>query len=337
MPTVSIIIPFFNGEKYLRECIENIRKQTYKDFEIVLIDDGSKDNSRDIIKNYTDCKIRYYYIDKDTEGVGKARNYGIQIAKGKYIMFVDVDDYIDENLLGNLQIYINQEIDLIKYKMKIVRPKNKTKCSPTMIEMVNNENRKDFSKETIQGPVFDIVNGEEAFNRLCFKDRFFDSPCLYLIKKDLFTRNKLYFKENMYHEDFGLIPILILKSETVASTEFYGYYYVQSKDSIMRNEDYQKSLKKVNDKFEYYKNMIDFLKLDDLSNVTAQNIKIYYTNSVILSLKTLRKKDRKNFERKIKDLNMIDNLRTNNIKQFVKKVVLNISIELYLSLCKLSN
>lgn len=321
MPTVSIIIPFFNGEKYLKNCVQNIRKQKYQDFEIILIDDGSNDNSKDIIKQYVnDPKIRYYYLPKETVGVGKARNYGIQVAQGKYIMFVDVDDYINEDLLENLRKYINQGVDIIKYKMKIINSGQKEiKCS---------------------GPVFNTISGEEAFNRLCFKDKYFDSPCLYLIKKELFSHTNLNFKENMYHEDFGLIPILISKSKTVISTEIYGYLYIQSEESIMRNKDYQKKLKKVNDKIEHYKNMLRFLEADklgkstNLSNKTIQNMKIYYTNSVILSLKDLKRKDRIIFEQKINELHMIDNLKADNIRQFIKKCILRTSIEMYLMMEK---
>lgn len=316
MPIVSIIIPFRNGEKYIEKCIQNIKKQKYKEYEIILIDDGSEDKSKEIIKKYiNDKKIKYNYLEKNTIGVGKARNYGIQIARGKYIMFVDVDDYIDENLLNGLQPYINQGIELIKYKMKIINSRQEeSKCEGC----------------TFLTP----VSGEEAFNRLCFEDKYLDSPCLYLIKKELLERENMEFAENVYHEDFGLIPKLIAKAKTVVSTDYYGYYYIQSQESIMRNNDYQKELKKVNDKFKHYKNMLRFLEKTNWGNETKQNMKIYYTNSVIISLKDLKKRDRLFLETQVKDLHMIENLKVKNIKQFIKKIILSTSIEIYLKLVK---
>jgi glycosyltransferase involved in cell wall biosynthesis len=319
MPTISIIIPFFNSERYLEKCIENIKKQKYQDYEIILIDDGSIDNSKKIIKKYIDnTKIKYYYLEKDTIGVGRARNYGIEKADGKYIMFVDVDDYIDENLLSNLNKYINQGIELIKYKMKII----------------------DLDQKEMKytGPCFETISGEEAFNKLCFEDRYLDSPCLYLIKSELLRRENLKFEEDMYHEDFGLIPRLITKSKSVVSTKYYGYYYVQTRESIMRNQDYKKAVKKANDKFIHYKNLIKSLNIESIEDstgkLTRKNLKIYYTNSVILSLKDLNKKDRQELERKIKECKMIENLEVTNIRQFIKKCILNISIDWYLKLIK---
>ena len=301
MPTVSIIVPFNqDGEKYLENCIKSIQKQTYKDYEIILINDSSKI-----------CKPNLSPIVNI--GVGKARNEGIEKANGKYIMFVDVDDYIDENLLSNLQTYIKQDIDVIKYKMKVIK--------------------REYEQE-ILGPVFSCTNGEDAFNKLCFEDKYLDSPCLYLIRKEYLQKTGLKFPENMYHEDFGLIPLLIVGTKKVVSTDIVGYMYMQTEDSIMRNNDYQKTVTRVCNKFEHYLNMVKMLEKMDISKRTKENVKIYYTNSVILSLKELKKEDRRFFENKIRKMKMIDNLKVHNLKQFIKRCILEFSIEAYLKLQK---
>ena len=91
MAKVSLIIPIYNSSKYLKKCINSLVNQTLKDIEIILINDGSKDDSDKIIKEYKDKRIKY--IRKQNEGIGKTRNLGIKEAAGEYIAYVDSDDY----------------------------------------------------------------------------------------------------------------------------------------------------------------------------------------------------------------------------------------------------
>ena len=275
MPKISIIVPFNNGKNYLERCLKNLSKIEY-DYEIILVDDFSKDNSEQIAKKYNN--IKYFYTNEETTGVGNARNLGIEKASGKYIMFVDVDDTIEKDIFINLEKYMNQDIDMIKYKMKIIKDK-------------------EFYAD---GPTFEVTNGEEAFNKLCFKDKYLDSPCLYLIKKELFERTNLYFEKNVYHEDFGLIPLLLANAKTAISTDFYGYNYFQSENSIMRNKDYAKKKKKVNDKLFLYEQLKKKIGRMDLKQNTVESLLEYYTNSIILAIKDLKKKDRIIYEKRIK-------------------------------------
>ena len=98
MKKVSIIIPVYNSEKYIEKCVESIVKQTYKNIEMIIINDGSKDKSSEVIKSlkekYPD-KIKYY--EQENQGVAKTRNKAVELAKGDFIMFVDNDDYLDED------------------------------------------------------------------------------------------------------------------------------------------------------------------------------------------------------------------------------------------------
>ncbi|WP_300363919.1 glycosyltransferase family 2 protein [Fusobacterium sp.] len=95
---VSIIVPIYNVEKYLRKCLESIRKQTYKNIEIILINDGSTDNSENICKTYLDDK-RFKLINQENKGLSEARNTGIKNFKGDYLLFVDSDDWLEENCI----------------------------------------------------------------------------------------------------------------------------------------------------------------------------------------------------------------------------------------------
>ena len=98
--TISIIIPIYNAEKYLSKCITSIIEQDYKNWELLLIDDGSKDNSSEICRNFVEKDLRIRYFCQSNSGVSVARNAGIKMATGQWIMFVDADDSIKRNTLS---------------------------------------------------------------------------------------------------------------------------------------------------------------------------------------------------------------------------------------------
>jgi len=312
MPRISVIVPVYNTEKYLSRCLDSLVNQTFNDIEIIIINDGSTDNSEKIIKEYEEKysnKIRYF--KKKNEGIAATRNYGIEYSKGEYIVFVDSDDYIDLSLFNNLNKYTDKKVDIIKYKLITVDEN---------IEKINN----------IEGPVFDCISGEEAFNILFSSDVLLESPCLYLFNREFIIKNKFQFLKNTYHEDFGLIPLIILKAKSIISTDIFGYYYVQSKNSITRNEDYGKTLKRAYDLLAHYDNMIKALDLYHINIKTKENIKVYFTNSILLKVRELNNKDKNLFIKEIKKRNLIDNIKVNNLKQLVKKMMLIIDIRLYL-------
>ena len=96
---VSIIVPIYNVEQYISKCIESILAQTYRDFELILVDDGSPDNCGKICDEYAKQDSRVHVIHQENSGLSAARNAGIDDAKGEYIMFVDSDDFITDNML----------------------------------------------------------------------------------------------------------------------------------------------------------------------------------------------------------------------------------------------
>lgn len=99
---ISVVVPVYNVEKYIGQCLDSILGQTLKDIEIICINDGSKDNTLEILKDYAQKDSRIILIDKENEGLSKARNQGTEIASGEYISFIDSDDWIDENYLEAL-------------------------------------------------------------------------------------------------------------------------------------------------------------------------------------------------------------------------------------------
>ena len=102
MIKISVIIPVYNVEKYLRECLDSLINQSFKDFEVICIDDGSTDKSYKILEEYSQKDSRIKVLKQEHNGAGAARNLGIEIAKGKYIQFLDSDDYFEPNMLEEL-------------------------------------------------------------------------------------------------------------------------------------------------------------------------------------------------------------------------------------------
>lgn len=234
-------------------------------------------------------------------------------ATGDYILFVDSDDYINLNLLTYLSYYMEQQIDLIKFKL-------------------NRVNQKGEIIEKIKGAVFEKTDGQTAFDQLYGTDILLDSPCIYLYKKDYLLRNGFQFQVGTYHEDFGLIPLVVVRAESVISLDYEGYYYIQSENSITRNEDYNKTIKKMRDSLLQYDNMLQRIQQYNLRKRTKENVKIYYTNAIILKLKELKEEDKKFFIHEIRQRRMISNIKVRNLKQLFKKIILVCNIKLYLKL-----
>lgn len=118
IPTISIIIPIYKVAQYLRRCLDSIRKQTYTDFEVLMIDDGSPDESGNICLEYQQADPRFYYYRKKNGGAASARNYGLSIAHGRYLTFVDSDDYLGKDYLHALYDQVeknNCDIAIISY------------------------------------------------------------------------------------------------------------------------------------------------------------------------------------------------------------------------------
>lgn len=314
MNNLTIIIPVYNREKTIKRPLDSIIPSLDRITELMVINDGSTDNAEEIIKEYKEKygeKITYYF--KENEGIASTRNFGITHAKGDYIMFVDSDDYIDKDLIEKLEKYINEDADVIKFKLNKV-----------------NENGEVLEK--IDGPVFEKIDGQAGFNKLVFSDILIDTPCIYVFKKELFMKNDLYFKKGTEHEDFGLMPLVLASSKSIISTNIYGYNYVQEQDSIIRNSDYKKTIKKMQDMIKHYDYMIEYINKKDLNLITKKNLKTYYTNAVILKLKELKKEDQKDFISQIRKRNMISNIQVKNIKQLIKKLILSINTNWYLKL-----
>lgn len=300
----SLIIPAYNVEKYIKKCLDSVLNQTYTNYEIIIINDGSTDNTSKILESYKSNK-KIKIINQENKGLSSARNTGVSNAKGDYILFIDSDDFIEKELLETLNKTIKDE-DLIRFQIRTLDETNKI--------------IKEYKEET-----FNNLNGIEAFNKLS-KYNLVELAVCYAYKKETFLKNNYRFEEKTYHEDFGLIPYIIISSKKVTSINYIGYNYLQRKNSIMNNTDYEKEIKKSNDVLKHYKNLIKW----------SQNIegdltiyKSFIANSVILKSLNLKEKDYKNYIKKLKEYKVYDNLLTNNKENKIKKILIKISPKLY--------
>lgn len=316
MPKISVIVPVYNTEKYIQKCLESIVNQTMKDIEIIVVNDGSKDKSEDIIEqfiknNKSNIKIKYY--KKKNGGLSDARNYGVQKATGEYIAFVDSDDYIKKGLYKELEKYIDKKIDLIKFKIETV-----------------NETGKTIKK--LDGPIFEEKSGEEAFKILCTTDKFLEVACTYLYRREFYINNKFKYRVGTYHEDFGLTPLIIVQAKIVVSTNTYGYCYLQRENSITSIENEEKETKKAYDVLKHYDNAISKLNNININNETKLLVKRYYTNTLLLKALGLKGREKEEYIMQIKQRKVYRNIKAENFRQLVKKIILMISVKLYLKI-----
>ena len=197
---VSIIIPVYNCEKYLDRCIISVLKQSYQNFELILIDDGSKDASADIVKKYLQPD-RVIGVFQDNQGVSAARNAGMKIASKEYIMFIDADDYIESN-------YVEEYIKTISGTDFDIVMGGFTKVTGEHVEFVRRLNGGEFSKYVVGGPVAKI----------------------YLRK--FLEDNNITFPKISESEDVYFNMTAISKNAKIGYTNNTGYYYYYNPDSI---------------------------------------------------------------------------------------------------------
>lgn len=234
MPKVSIIVPVYNVEEHLEKCLISLLTQSLDDIEIIVVNDGSKDNSQSIINRFQEKfpnKIKAF--TKENGGLSDARNFGLDQAIGNYIGFVDSDDYVSEKMFE--EMYLLAE----KYAAEIVI------CNLQKVD----EKGIILQKLTQVPNLPEVINLKENFSVFADLSYF---ACNKLFKKHLL--NEMRFQKNMHFEDIELIPQLLLKCKTLAHTQNYHYQYLERQNSISKTHtdrglDILKAVKNVKDAF----------------------------------------------------------------------------------------
>ncbi|MDR0646177.1 MAG: glycosyltransferase [Elusimicrobiota bacterium] len=251
MPLISVIIPVYNVEKYLARCLDSVLGQTFKDFEFICINDGSTDNSEKILKEYAKKDIRINIITQTNQGQSVARNNGLKQANGKYIYFLDSDDFIHPQLLEITYYFI------VKYQADWV-------CFDYFSDYFKNK-RKDIPKiefYSVQNIEFEIMNNPLKYvetGKAKFKIPI--SPWSKLYKKKLLRG--ISFIPGVYYEDNAFLFEIIKKRPKTVIIDASLYYYANNETSTMKSfdekriNDYHKNISVI---FELYKDSPDELK-----------------------------------------------------------------------------
>ena len=204
---VSIIVPIYNSAKYLVKCLDSIVNQTYQNLEIILVNDGSTDNSIDIIKNYQEKNNNIMVYNIENHGQGYARNLGIKNSHGDYVMFIDSDDYVDVDIVQKLVDNI-MDSDVIVCDMYEVRNGKK----------IYHQNYHVFGNDQIS---FMLSQ---------------PGPVAKLYKRGILE--KALFMENVYYEDLAFTPIVALNVHKISYLQEAKYYYIIHDNSTMQSKVY---------------------------------------------------------------------------------------------------
>lgn len=234
---ISIIIPIYNVEKYLKKCVDSVINQTYKNIEIILVDDGSTDSSSKICDEYKLKDKRIKVIHKENGGLSDARNFGLNIAKGNYISFVDSDDFINSKMIEDLyKVITNVDCDIVFGNVK------------DYYDYEVLEDKIEFKMEDIK-----LKNTEECLKNI--NVRIYNIAYPKLFKASLFKT--LRFPKGLNYEDSYITPYIYDMVKNVALLPYNYYYRLIREDSIVHKKFSEKDydLIKVGEaRVEYYKN-----------------------------------------------------------------------------------
>lgn len=217
---ISIIVPVYNAEKYIRQCLDSIRKQSYTDFEVILVDDGSTDGSGIICDEYAKADNRFHVIHQENGGVSVARNTGIDNAKGENLVFVDSDDYLDLSYLYN--IASNSHYDLVISGYETFPNNNKIVLTDAF-----------YSLSEISSFI------QNNLSRL-----YFTVPWCKLYKTKLIKEGKIRFAINIrLAEDWLFNLNYLLQCKSIQTISYNGYFYFEGEK--LAEEKYQLSKKEI--------------------------------------------------------------------------------------------
>ena len=296
---ISVIVPFYNEEKYLNRCLDSIINQTYKDLEIILIDDGSNDGSFDIASKYESKDKRIKIFRQNNQGLSSARNKGLDNCNGEYILFVDANDEILPTMIEELyDLLIRNNCDISVCSIKQINSDNHTtQNNIETITIINNDDKYDMIQKD---PVRSVVQWNKLFKRYIFDD--------------------LRFPKGRLHEDEFVIHKELYKAKSIAYTDRQLYLYYRNPESITLNMDMSNRY----DIVSAYKDRIDFFKqINQLKylNNTYCLLKLFV---IITNIKKNNFNDSDNYLDKI---NMIMKQVDNDINMnFIDKIYSNIKV-----------
>lgn len=293
----SIIVPVYNVEQFLRRCLDSLLNQSYTNFEILVVNDGTPDNSQAIIDEYVAKDKRFKSYIKENGGLSDARNYGVKqmSVDSDYIFFLDSDDYINQDLLLTLNSSLcANKVDALKYRAVFVDEDGGFLNDAPSI-------------------YFNNVKGIDAL-KLLLEDDIFMTAWSYVYRREFWLENGFEYPIGRVHEDFAITPIVLLNATSVTSLDFVGVNYVQRANSIMSQVADDKLIKKSND---HIANVSNLLKVFTASKEDSAKIEFftdYFARAMIHYALKLPNHLRESFLENIKDLNLYQYVRKGRLR-----------------------
>lgn len=221
MTKFSIIIPVYNSEIYIRKCLDSINAQTFTEFEVIVINDGSTDSTPLIVKDYMSNDNRITMYTFENSGVALSRQRGITLANGQYLIFVDSDDTINPDLLSNVnQALINHNNpQIIRYQANLF----------------NDANFKDHDRYNYFEKSTQVISGLQALKMWTTPGKKYAVYWLFAFKREIFSG--ITFPNLKCYEDVALIPILIASCTRVLTINYIGYNYLCNNSTSLTNRN----------------------------------------------------------------------------------------------------
>jgi len=255
MKYLTIIIPVYNVASYLNKCLDSVFQQDipYEDYEVIIVNDGSTDNSAEIAIEYKRIYPNLKLINQKNMGLGGARNTGMVNASGKYLMFVDSDDYIEKNSLKFLIEKVEfEKLDILRF--------NHQEVDETYLPLKKSKNAvkaTDFDDKIVDG----LTYLTKKMGWACY-------VCVYLLRTDFLKQTACNFKNNIYFEDVHWLPGVLVQAEKVQSINILVYNYLRRSNSITKGIGKEKQEKILRDKLYMIKSLQDFSKITSDLRVT---------------------------------------------------------------------
>ena len=245
---ISVIIPVYNSEKYLKKCVDSVLCQTYTNYEILLIDDGSKDNSFAMCNEYKEQNSKVRVFHKENGGASSARNVGIKEAKGKYIYFLDSDDWLREDALQKLIVTAHNEgADLVF-------------CEAKAIDDINN---KEYHGNYEYKSKYETDSASVIMEKMMRQKEFHVAIWMLLIDKRIFDDNNLLFKEGIMYEDMIISYQFYCLAKRAAHVNEQLYFRRYRENSVMTTKRKEKNLVSA---IAVYYGVSDFMKATQQHN-----------------------------------------------------------------------
>ena len=267
-PLLTVVIPVYNVEKYLKRCVESVLVQGWHNYDIILVDDGSTDKSPQICDDYVKAYDFISVIHKENRGLSEARNTGISQAKGEYVYFPDSDDWIEpDTFIALAEELESQKFDIISFNREFVKGEEDAIVSDPLVTKVF-EGKDGFVQMLKHSYITEFANDK-------------------IYKKSLFVDNNISFPKGKYYEDLGTNYKLFLSAKNVfATNQKYYHYLIDNPDSITQSWNEQK----FSDMFGFYKDIFysDFVR-SQLNQEEIQILQLYYVNGLTHILASLYK------------------------------------------------